>query len=247
MIDQVKRRLDRSHGGDARRRAALDHDDLHSQCASSRELAISGVSAGILGHDNVDAFRLQQSSFAGFAERTACENVSTIGYIERRIDRIDAANKIPVLGRSRETARFLPADGEKNPTRGIAKRLNRLINIAYTCPAITIDLIPGRAAQGEDWNTAAHCRRGRIGGNLVGKGMRRIDQKIDPFFSQVINQSIGAAKAADTRRQGQGLGVDRTAGQRDHRRNIIASGQFLGQLARLGRAAEDQDTVLGHG
>ena len=77
--------------------------------------------------------------------------------------------------------------------------------------------------------------------------MGRVDEQRDAFLSQIINESIHAAETADARRQGQRLRVGSAPGQRNHRVEIGAIRQTFRQSAGFGRAAQNQDTVLGHG
>lgn len=247
MIDQRHRRLDRADGGDAGRLLALDHDHIDPEFAGRRDLAIGGAAAGILGDNDVDVAPGQQSCFVGFAEWPAGENVAAIRCGKRRIDRIDAAHEIAVPGGRREAAGFLPADSEEDAARLAAECGDRRIDICDPRPAIAGERFPGRTAEHKERNARSFGRAGGIGRDLVREGMRGIDKQVDLFLGQVLNEPLDAAKTAYPGRQGQGLGIRRASGKRDHCLDILPLRQPLGQPTRFGRAAEDQDTGFGTG
>lgn len=247
MIDQTKRRLDRADGGDAGRRTAPDHDDLKSKRPCGRDLSIGGAAAGVLGDDDVDALVVEQLSLIGFAKGAAGEHVSATGRGERRIDRIDAADEIAVLRCCREATGFLTPDCEKDAPWSAAQCGDSGIDILHANPFVTRHRIPTRSQQGKNRDPGLLGSGGSIGGDLVGEGMGRINKQIDAFLSQIINQAFYTPEASDSSRQGQGLGIDGSACKGNRRFDIVAPCQAFRQAPRLGRAAQDQDAVLGHG
>lgn len=247
MIDQSHRRLDRSDVGNAGRRTALDDDDIDPKIAGSGDLAIGGIATGILAHHDVDALVGEQLLFVGFGEWAACQDVAAIWHGERRIDRIDAPDEIAVLRRRAEAAGFLAADGEENATRGLAQRGHRSLDILDPDPAISVDRLPGRTPEREQRDAGHFRRRNRIGRYPAGEGMGRVDEQVDIFLSQVSNQAIDTAEAADPGRQGQGFRLAGPTRQRDRRVDIRPPCQAFGQSARLRRAAKNENAVLAHG
>lgn len=247
MIDQSERRLDRADGGNAGRWAAFDHDDLDTKCPRRDDLAIGSIAAGILGDHDVDVLVLQQLPLVRLAEGAACQDVAAIRHGEWRIDRIDTADEIAMLWRLGEAAGLLAADGEENPAGFGSKRGDCLLNVFDAGPDVALTRFPGGTTQREERNGRFFRSHGRVCGDLVGKRMGRVDEQVDAFLSQVIDESVDAAETTDARRQGQGLGVGSAAGQRNRRNEIRTPRQPFGQPARFGRAAENQDTVLGHG
>lgn len=247
MIDQRHCRLDRADGGNAERRTALDHDDLDAERTRSSDLRISGAATGILGDDDLDALVVQQLPFVGFVEGTACEDVTAVGNGKRRVDRINAADKIAVLRSSGEAPGLLSADGEEDTAGRGTERRDGGVDAVDASPSVTIDNLPGRATQRKEWNLHSFSGGRRVGRDLVGERMGRVDEQVDTFLSQVINQALGATEAADAGRQGQGLGIRGSPGKRNRRVDIVAQRQSFRQRACLGRATEDQDTVLAHG
>lgn len=247
MIDETKRCLDRADGGDTGRRLALDHDDLAAERPRGHNLGMSGAAAGIFGHQDVDSVIGQQLCFAGYIKRPARKNVAAVRYVERRIDWIDATHQIAVLGCRRETPGLLPADGEEDAALRTAQSGDSTVDIVNSAPAIAGNRFPCRTTQREERNARSLGSQRGICRDLVGEGMRRVNKQVDIFLSQVISQPLDAAKAADSRRQRQGLRVGRAPGERNHRVDIRSQRQDFSQAACLGRAAQDQDTVFAHG
>ena len=251
MIDETERRLDRADSGDTGWLPALDHDHLQTELSGDNDLGPGGATAGILRHDHVDSMLGEQIQFAGFIEGAAGENIVAVWHGERRIDRIDAAHEIAMLRSRRESTRFLPADGEEDAARLLPNCGDGGTDIGHPRPAVPGRRFPRWAAKREDRNARPlGCLRG-IGRDLVGEGMRGVDDQPDLFLSQIINQPLDTSEAADPCRQGQGFGVDGAPGQRDDRLDILAQrrspGQSLSQSARLGRATQNQDAGFAHG
>jgi hypothetical protein len=105
---------------------------------------------------------------------------------------------------------------------------------------------PARAAECEQRH-AFHARRfGSIGGNPVGKRMRRVNDERDLLRSDIVGEAGRATKTADAGRDRQRLGIERPPGKRDSRVEIAAHRQPLGQLPCFGGAAEYQDPGSAH-
>lgn len=247
MIDEIKRRRDRADGGYAGRLATLDHDDLDAKLASRPYLRIGCRSAGILCDDSVDAVFTQHSPFVVEFERSAGQNVVAVRYGERRIDGIDAAHEIVMLRGRSEAAGLLPPDGEEDAPRDRTKCADRGVDVIDARPAVATFCLPFRAAERKNRNRRPFGGLGGVRRDHVGEWMGGIDEQRNVFFSQVINQSIDAAEAADAGRQRQRFGIDRAAGKRYGRVAIAALRQGFRQSARLGRAAEDENMRIAHG
>lgn len=247
MIDERHGGVDGTDGGDTGGRTALDHDYLNAERARRCDLAIGGAAAGILGDDDIDALVLEQSPLIFFAERAAGEKVTAVGNGEWRLDGIDAAHEIAMLGCSREASGFLATDREEDLARLAAQRSDGGLDILHARPAVAIGRLPGWTAKCEDWDTRAVCGHGGVGGDFAREGMSGVYHEIDLFLSQIINEPLDTSEAANPRRQGQRLGIGGPPRKGDDCRNVVARREFFGQAASLGRASQYQDTVLSHG
>lgn len=247
MIDQLERRFYRADGSRSGRLLALDHHHLDAKRARCGDLGIGRCAAGILADDHCDIVFMQQSGFIARVERSARQNIAAVRHFERRNHRINAAHEIGMLRHGRELPGFLPPDRQEHATRRAVQCFDRARDIGHGNPSVALLPFPARTAEAENRRPASFGCRCCIGGNPVRKRMGGINEQIDPFVSQVINETIGATKTTNTRRQGQGFRIHRATRERDRRLNVSAQRQTLGQLPRFGRAAEDQDAVLAHG
>ena len=73
--------------------------------------------------------------------------------------------------------------------------------------------------------------------------MRGIDQHIDALGREVLGQPLAAAKTTDPDRHALRRRCRGTARERERHRDVLATRELLGKLTRLGRAAEDKDTL----
>ena len=161
--------------------------------------------------------------------------------IERRFDRVDAADQIVVLRGCGERADVLAADGEKHPARRVAQRCNGAGGVRDLGPAVAGDRRPCRPAQRQQSNSRTRCGGGGIGRDRRGIGMGGVDQRVDPFSAQIIAETCNAAEAAEPHRNGLRRRRRGAAGERQRHRKIGAAGQPPGQLPRLDRAAENEN------
>ena len=142
-----------------------------------------------------------------------------------------------------EDADLLAAEGEEDPSRGLAERVDRLVHIGDDRPAVAGDLGPGRPPQGEQRDPGGPRGEDRIRRDGHGIGVRRIDEASDPLRLKIGGKSRRAAEAADTDRNPVLDHVQGAAAERDGRRDIRPSGEAVRQEPRLSGAAEDENTV----
>lgn len=246
MIDRRKRRLDSVDRLDGRSRGASDHHHLDAQHAGRLDLRIGGVTAAVLGDDNVDMMLLQQRTFAFPSERATIEDVVDIRQCQRRFDGIDTADEIGVLRRHFRMMRALPAGREEDAARGGAKRRNGSRNAFHLSPAITLMALPFGTAQSNGSNAGGISRKNGICRNPLGEGVGSVDQQVISTGLQEIGKRGSAAETTDANRnrlRGRFFGA---AGKRQQNIAIITHRERLGQEARLAGAAEDQDAGSSH-
>ena len=236
--DRILRGFDCRHFWQSR---PAQHDDVDAQRARRSDLAVGCIAAAVLGDDAFDAMLFQQRAFVGLAERPARHEIDCVRYVERRIDRIDAADQIVVLWGGRKCADLLAADRKEGAALRIAKRTNGIADILSLGPSVASDRRPGRPPQGDDRDlcNGRGCRR--MGRDGRGIGMGGIDQHVDTLGGEIGRQPLDAAEAADTHRDRLGGGLGRAARQRKRYVEIGSVREEPGQLPRLARAAEDEN------
>ena len=251
MIDKGDGILDAGHCDDPGRPAPLDHDNREMPLARGGDLGIGRTAPRILRNDHIDQILFEQLSFVGYMKRRTRQNVLAMRYVQRRLHRIDAADEVDMLRGCGEAASVLPADREKHPPRRRSEGRYGGLNAIHADPAVSTDSLPWQAAERKQRHTDAGGGLRRVFGNPAGEGMGRIDQHLDAFLSQIIDEAVDAAEAANPRGQRQWFRIAGPACERNRRDDVVAFCQLFGQPARLGRAAEDQDAegmrMLAHG
>ncbi len=246
MIGKPQRLLDRPGAMTIARRRPLDQKDGQAEDARGDDLAIGGVTAGILADDDVDAAIPQQRHLCLDGEGAAGEQVLHIGCIERRIDGIDAAHEIVVLRRGVEGLGLLPADGEEDAARLPTQRSHRLGNRSDTRPAVAVRFFPAEALQPQQGDTGRLTGDAGIGGNLSCERMSGVDEQIDGFAAQIGGKSLCAAEPSAAHRHGLRRGIERAAGERQRDGEIGSPSKPGRKVPGLGRAAQYEDASLVH-
>ena len=190
--------------------------------------------------------RDEQRPVVFFGKRTARQNVGRIGYGKRRLDRIDAADDIAVLRGGLETGDFLPSERQEYLSRRLAERGDGFAGVIHHRPAVAFDRFPGRAAQRQRGDAGKPGSLGRIGRNLRRIGMRRVDQQVDSFVSQISGQAFRTAKTAAAHRHALRDRAFGAAGKRQGEVAVATLRQVLGEFPCFRGTAEDQDSVGHH-
>ena len=247
MIDPIERSVECFDRRQAGCLGALNHDHLDAELPRSFNLRVGRLTAAVLGNDHLDAMPAQRSQFILQPERPPAVDVADIRRRQRRIDRIDAADPIMVMGRGIGIVSLLSSGCQEHPQGCFAKRRNRLRHTMHGKPIIACDRRPGRSAQGKGRNAAlSRCLYG-IGRDTGRKRMGRIDHQIDRFIAQIAGKTLCAAEAAATHRDRLRGRIGGSAGQRQHDIEIGAGGECYRQRAGLRRASQDQNASLAHG
>lgn len=246
MIGEPHRILDRFGAVVVRDRRALDEHDRKAEAACGSDFTIGGFTTGIFADDHVDPVGTQQGDLVLAREGTAGEQVFDIGCIERRIDGIDAAHEIVMLRSGIEGLRLLPADGQEDTARQLTQLRYRIGNRGDARPAVAGNRFPAEPLQPQQRNAGGGAGHAGIGGNLLGEGMRGVDQKIDRMRSKIACKPFGATETTRTHWHGLRGRIERAAGERQRDGEIGTLAKAAGQIARLRRAAQNEDASLVH-
>lgn len=244
MINQAQGFPGSACGEGRCRAAALDHDDLKPQLARCLQLGKGGLSAAVLADDDVNPVLPQQFQFLVEAKGPAAQNAGGMGNGERRIDRIDAAHQIDMLGRAVDRRSFLPAGCQKHTPLVRSQRRNGLRHRLDAGPSVTLLRHPGRAFDFQERQAKARRRLSSVVRDARCKGMGSVDQKADVLPSQIVRKPIGATEAAGADVAGQGCRMLRAACKRQCNRQVSAQDKLFRQCPRLRRACQNEDMTF---
>ena len=174
-------------------------------------------------------------------ERTARRDDRRVRRQEIGRRRIDAADDIAVPRPVAERGEVLAADGEEHAPRLLSQRIRRGPDVRHMDPAVARNLLPGRALHRETGNSRGGGGRDGVGGDRRRKGMGRIHQHVDPVSPEIVREPARAAEPAGPGLQRRGRGRPRHAGERQGPLEPVVPGGQTGQLAGLGRPAEQEE------
>jgi len=221
----------------------LEHEYRYSQRTGRRNFAVGGCSAAVLGHDGVDGIGSQQCLIGGFAERAAPENVSCVRHAERWINWVNTSYEVMMLGSAAERTQLLTSDGKENASRAAAECPHGSFRVGDLDPEISVQRLPGRAAQTEDGSAGSSGCQCRVGGDRVSVGMGGVYQKVNVVGLQIRREPLSASESADSYGSRLRCRRRRAACQRN-RCGKRASRQSSGELASFGRSSQNQDVRL---
>lgn len=228
-----------------RQNGAVDQPDRQAERACGLEFRIRAPAAGVLGDDQIAAMPPQELEVAGEIKGAARDFNRDAGQGQRRLGRIDKAQKIVMVRLAGKDRQMQPSDGEKHPARCARESHGGGFEIGEARPVITGRRRPGWAHQPDQGPAGQGRRRMGVMAHLRGKRMRGVDQMRDLILAHPDGKPFGTAETAGSDRDG--LGARRLCptgiGQRGP--DPVFRDQ-AGELARLGRAAKNQK-VRGHG
>jgi len=196
---------DRVHGFDCRNLrepGASDQDHVNAQRTGRDDLPIAGGAPAILCDDDLDAMLLQQRLLSCRLERSALRQVIRIGNRKPRLDGINAANEIVVVGCGFKRQKFLSTEGQKYPPRFFAQQLDRLSDAAHLGPSIIRLALPRRTAERDHRDACPLRRFRRICRYSSGIGMRRVDQDGDLLLPKILRETLRPAEATNSNGNG---------------------------------------------
>lgn len=222
-----------------------DHDYLDVERPCRCDLAVAGAPAAVLGDDGVDTMQSQQFVFRLHRERPARKKVMRVWNGQRRLDRIDAADKIEMLRCGRENADLLTSDAQEHAARSCSKRPHRVRHIVHPGPAVAFSVPPAGAAQSQYRHASPLRRLRRVGRNARGIGMRGVDQQFDSLLGQMSRQPFCPAEAADPHRNQLANRVFGAAGQRKRDMEFGRGREPFRGLPGLRRSAQNENAHVG--
>ncbi len=216
----------------------LYHDDRQAKPSRRVYLAVTGAAAGVLGYNGFNAVLLQHADFFIRRKRAASGDVTRVRHLQRRFNRIDAADQITVHGSGFERRKLLSAKCQKRPLRRMAEGGNGLFGRIDTLPRVSRPALPGGTRKHDQRNLCKSCRFNGIGRNSGRIGMGGIHKNIETLIANELCEADSPAKATASHRHG--LFDRRKCTSRHGQQNSIAGvfRQPPGQNTGIRRAAE---------
>ncbi|ODS01988.1 hypothetical protein AUC69_00345 [Methyloceanibacter superfactus] len=148
------------------------------------DLAVGRLAAAILGDHHVDAMPLQQHAVVRLAEGAPRGEIDGVGHGKRRIDRIDAAHQINMLGRRGEGRYLFSAERKKDaPGRGAQGR-DCFGDRIHLDPLIAIRLLPSSTPERDERHAGKRGGADCVGRDLRGVRMGGVNQRADRLVAQ---------------------------------------------------------------
>lgn len=244
MSKEVHHLLDAARDPAGWQRGPVDQDHGQAKRARRVELGLCARSAGILGHNDLDAMGAEKRRVPCLGERAAGNDDFGVRQGQHIPGRVHEAKQVAVLRLGGEGLQVLPADGKEDRCGRIRQRGHRARDVGYMPPIVARSVRPGCAFEGAERHIRRTAGFDGVPTHPGGEGVSGINDMGDAFLPQAAHKTLGSAETADPGRQrlldwgpgAPGIGEDRV----DPR-----GGERPGELARLGRAAEKKDA--GHG
>ena len=220
---------------------ALHEDHRQSKPARRFQLGHRCRAAAVLGDQDVDVMVTHQTFFLVDRKGTTRLDKGGVGQPMIGSGSFDRPREVGMLGCAGERAELKTTNGQEHAQRGCAERSRRRRHALHLDPAVARQRLPRRARDLDEPAIRPFRGRPSVAGDLHGKWVRRVDQYIDPLSTNVVDQTVDAAKATDPRRDRGHDGRRGAAGERYCRIDFAAASQRGHQGSRLARTAEDQN------
>jgi len=234
------------HGVSGRFMRARNHHDGNAKRARCVDLGIGRSTAGVLGNNKIDVLALKEFGFGCYIEGAAAEQKPDIGRQRDIVGRIDGAGDVVMMGARCEGAELLPAEAQENTTGLGPQRVSGSVRTRDGQPVIVRSRLPGGAQDRGERNCKPRARGHGIGRDLIGIGMRRIDDDVDFLPLQPCNKTVGATEAADPCLNGLHFGIRGAPGKRECRLKARVVRKQTRQIRGFRGTSEDENAYQGH-
>lgn len=227
MTDCGQRSVYRGNRHSGRARRARYHQHRNVELPRRFDLGIGSRATGVLGDDEADAVFPQEMDFVFHRKRTSRRYVAGMGHAQRRLDGIDTADEVMVLGCGFKGQQFLTAKGQKSVFAVWSQSLNRSLDIGHLLPVIAILSFPSGSLQSNQRHVCDFSGFRGVGGYSRGIGVGRVYQEIKAVIGDECGKAIHPTKAAAAHRHRLRHGI---AGAARHGQQQPVAG-FVRQLA----------------
>lgn len=244
MIEPVQDIVKPRAGGARRHFWPVDHHHRKPKRPRCVKLCPRPTAARVFGDHEVNAMRPHQRLIFSGGKRPARSDHLYVRKGQRRLGRINQTDQVMMLRSFGEIRQILLADGQKNAPGFGRQGIDRPGDIRDPLPGIVRPGLPRRAFERRQRDLGPGAGQHRIGAHLRGKRVCGVDHRCDVLGTQIVQQSLAAAKTTNPRRQGLRHRVCGPA--RIGKHGIIAAfRQGPRQLRRFAGAAQNKDAWHG--
>jgi hypothetical protein len=222
-----------------------DHDDRNSKRARGLDLGVGRRAAGVLGNQHVNLLLFEKGRLGLPVEGASIEYQTHIGWQRDIVGRIDHARDVMMMRPPGEDAKLKATEAEENTARLRPERVGGSFRSLDRQPRIIGLRLPCGTYDRGEWNCQPLTRSHGVGRNLIGVGMRRVDDRLDGFLLQPVGKSVRTAEAADPRSNGLCPGIRNAPGERKRHLEAAVVRQQMRQIRGFRRASEDENVHRG--
>lgn len=217
-----------------------DHHHGNAKPARGFDLGVDRGGARILADHDVDPLLLQKRGLGWPVEWSAVEQQPDIRRQCDTLRRIDHARDVMMLRVAREDAELLAAKAEKHTFWFRSERVGGGFDISDIAPEVIRLRLPARAENRGERKRQPLARGHRIGRDLRGVGMRRIDYGLRGVLLQPCDQAVDAAETAAPCAHRLLPRIQGASGQRQRRLKAAITGNQPRHFRSLRRTAENE-------
>lgn len=222
-----------------------NHHNRNSTMARRFDLGVGCASAGVLGYEYIDVLAREKCRFCLPVERAATEQQPDIWRQRDIARRIDGPREVGMMRPPRKGAKLEAAKREENTARRWPQRVGGGFGARDGKPVVAGLGLPGWAYDRGERDREPLAGGDRAGGDPVGVGVCRVNDRLRCVLFQPDDQALDAAKAADSRSNRLHFRVGGTPGKGDGRLEARVGRDEARQLRGLRGAAKDENAHKG--
>lgn len=240
-IEPRKRFVSGCHRWALRDEWTLNHNDWQSERSRCFNLRNRCAPPRILGQNDVDGVLAEELDVLVGRERPGGLHHDHVRQSRGRGWPIDEPNDIGMVGCGFEGCNREASDAAKNSSRFGSNRLNGRIHALNAVPAISVNGLPCRPFDRNEWRSRSGSCLQSVAAHLAGKRMCGIDQDIHLVLEEEAAKAAYAAESADANGEWLRAGLSRASGKGHGCLETRIGSERLCEAARFSGAAEKEN------
>ena len=233
------------YGQSARFMRTRNHHDRNPKLAGGFDLRIGRSSPRVLGNKHIDLLLPEECRLGSPVEGASVKQQPDMWRQRDIFGRVDRARDIMMMRSLCEGTKLEATEGEKNMTRLRSKRVGGGFRARHHLPYIIRLRLPCGARDRGQRDRELPARGHDMGRDLIGVGMRRVNDGLYFLLLQPCGKPVDAAKAADPHWNGLHPGIRSAPGKRKRDFKAAVVRKQMRQLRGLCRTSEDKNAHRG--